>query len=210
MSKEELKKQLEDYGFEEKYINQAVLQSNNLEEAVNLIVLLQEQDSQPIFQQQQVNPKPPQQAQGNAQQGLFTNINDIQFDIDFSDIKPIQQDKRFKMVCVVRNDLKMGIGKIAAQTGHAVLGAYKQMQNRNLVHDLFQWEECGQAKIVVKCESQQELLDLQSRAQQLGLNNYIVQDAGRTQVEPGSLTVMALGPADGNLIDQVTKHLKLL
>ena len=30
-----------------------------------------------------------------------------------------------KMVLVVRNDLKMGKGKIGAQWGHATLGAYK-------------------------------------------------------------------------------------
>lgn len=49
--------------------------------------------------------------------GLFTNIDDIPFDVDFSNIRApmdINVGKRHKMVCVVRMDLKMGIGKIAA------------------------------------------------------------------------------------------------
>lgn len=60
--------------------------------------------------------------------GLFGNIDSIAFDIDFSDIRgPLEYNdgKRFKMICIARMDLKMGIGKIAAQVGHAVLGAYK-------------------------------------------------------------------------------------
>lgn len=36
----------------------------------------------------------------------------------------------FKMVLVVRNDLKMGKGKIAAQCSHATLGLYKKVLYR--------------------------------------------------------------------------------
>ncbi len=51
---------------------------------------------------------------------------------------------------------------------------------------------------------------LEQKATALGLNTYIVHDAGRTQIPAGSQTVLAIGPAPKSLIDQVTGHLKLL
>ena len=59
------------------------------------------------------------------------------------------------------------------------------------------WEDQGQAKIVVKVESEAELLEIQKRAEEQGINTCAIRDAGRTQVEPDTLTVCALGPADG-------------
>ncbi|XP_025884355.1 uncharacterized protein [Solanum lycopersicum] len=94
----------------------------------------------------------------------------------------------FKMVLVVRNDLKMGKGKIAAQC---------------------RWEMCGQVKVVVKIESEDDMLVLQERAKSINIPTHITIDAGRTQIAPNSRTVMAiLGPAD--MVDNVTGGLKLL
>jgi PTH2 family peptidyl-tRNA hydrolase len=58
--------------------------------------------------------------------------------------------------------------------------------------------------------SEAELLEIQSVAQALSLVNYVVQDAGRTQIESGSLTVLAVGPVPAEIVDSVTGHLKLL
>ncbi|KAK4384742.1 Peptidyl-tRNA hydrolase 2, mitochondrial [Sesamum angolense] len=114
----------------------------------------------------------------------------------------------FKMVLVVRNDLKMGKGKIAAQCSHATLGLYKKILNR-APKSLGRWEMCGQVKVVVKVESEDDMLVLQERANSLNLPTHITIDAGRTQIAPNSRTVMAiLGPAD--LVDDVTGGLKLL
>ncbi|KAK6936539.1 Peptidyl-tRNA hydrolase, PTH2 [Dillenia turbinata] len=114
----------------------------------------------------------------------------------------------FKMVLVVRNDLKMGKGKIAAQCSHATLGLYKKLFNR-APKALNRWENCGQVKVVLKTESEDEMLVLQGRAKSLNLPSHITIDAGRTQIAPNSRTVMAiLGPAD--LVDDVTGGLKLL
>lgn len=52
--------------------------------------------------------------------------------------------------------------------------------------------------------------ELSAAARLAGLPTYIVQDAGRTQVAPGSRTVLAIGPAPRSAIDQVTGHLRLL
>ncbi|XP_042477369.1 peptidyl-tRNA hydrolase 2, mitochondrial-like [Macadamia integrifolia] len=114
----------------------------------------------------------------------------------------------FKMVLVVRNDLKMGKGKIAAQCSHATLGLYKKLHHK-APKALNRWEMCGQVKVVLKIESEEELLVLQKRAKSLKLPTHITVDAGRTQIAPNSRTVMTiLGPAD--LVDDVTGGLKLL
>ncbi|CAN6269544.1 unnamed protein product [Urochloa humidicola] len=114
----------------------------------------------------------------------------------------------FKMVLVVRNDLKMGKGKIAAQCSHATLVLFKKLQQR-APKSLRRWERCGQVKVVVKIESEEDMLVLQGRAKSLNLPTHITIDAGRTQIAPNSRTVMAiLGPAD--MVDDVTGGLKLL
>ncbi|CAH9070834.1 unnamed protein product [Cuscuta epithymum] len=116
--------------------------------------------------------------------------------------------KDFKMVLVVRNDLKMGKGKIAAQCSHATLGLYKKLCNR-APKALERWEMCGQVKVVVKIESEDDMLVLQERAKLIKLPTHITIDAGRTQIAPNSRTVMAiLGPSD--MVDDVTGGLKLL
>jgi len=114
----------------------------------------------------------------------------------------------FKMVLVVRNDLKMGKGKIAAQCSHATLGLYKKLLNR-APKALNRWEMCAQPKVVVKIESEEDMLALQERAKTLKLPTHITIDAGRTQIAPNSRTVMAiLGPLE--VVDEVTGGLKLL
>lgn len=114
----------------------------------------------------------------------------------------------FKMVLVVRNDLKMGKGKVAAQCSHAAVSAYKQVQRRN-PELLKQWEYCGQPKVVVKAPDEDALIDLLGHAKEVGLPVSLIQDAGRTQIAPGSRTVLGIGPGPADLIDRVTGDLKL-
>ncbi|XP_075709151.1 peptidyl-tRNA hydrolase 2, mitochondrial [Rhinoderma darwinii] len=125
-----------------------------------------------------------------------------------SEASVMGESGEFKMVLVVRNDLKMGKGKVAAQCSHAAVSAYKQLQKRN-PELLKQWEYCGQPKVVVKAPDEGALVELLSQAKLLGLTISLIQDAGRTQIAPGSRTVLGVGPGPGNLIDKVTGHLKL-
>ncbi|KAL6609627.1 hypothetical protein ACP70R_039596 [Stipagrostis hirtigluma subsp. patula] len=103
--------------------------------------------------------------------------------------------EELKMVLVVRQDLKMGAGKIASQCAHAATGLYAELlsSNRGLLR---QWEQFGQAKIVLTCKNQQEMNRLKETAEHRGLPTYIVADAGRTQVLSGSKTVLAIGPEE--------------
>ncbi|KAG0495051.1 hypothetical protein HPP92_006045 [Vanilla planifolia] len=97
------------------------------------------------------------------------------------------------MVLVVRQDLKMGAGKVASQCAHAATGMYAELlqSNRSLLR---QWEQCGQPKIVVTCKNLQEMNKLKDTADLYGLPTLIIADAGRTQVQEGSKTVLAIGP----------------
>merc|ERR1719249_86337 len=114
-----------------------------------------------------------------------------------------------KMMLVVRKDLKMGQGKIAAQCGHATLAAYKLAQ-RKAPKALAQWGRQGQPKIAAKVDSEDGLMEVYAKALSLGLVASVIQDAGRTQIAPGSKTVVAVGPGPVELVDKVTGTLKLL
>jgi PTH2 family peptidyl-tRNA hydrolase len=75
---------------------------------------------------------------------------------------------------------------------------------------LSRWEKFGQAKIAVQTKSQDEMLELCRKARGMGVTAEVIQDAGRTQIEAGSMTVLGVGPAPKSLVDQITGHLKLL
>ncbi|KAH6656915.1 peptidyl-tRNA hydrolase PTH2-domain-containing protein [Truncatella angustata] len=138
-------------------------------------------------------------------------------DVDSSSTPPANlgsPNEECKLVLVVRTDLGMTKGKIAAQASHATLACYKTLSRKSPTSPegqlLKRWERNGQAKIAVQVKSQQELLDLMGKARSLGLTAEVIQDAGRTQIEAGSMTVLGVGPAPKSLIDQVTGGLKLL
>ncbi|XP_020518787.1 peptidyl-tRNA hydrolase 2, mitochondrial isoform X2 [Amborella trichopoda] len=80
----------------------------------------------------------------------------------------------------------MGKGKIAAQCSHATLGLYKKVVSR-APKALERWEMNGQVKVVLKIESEEELLVLQAKAKSLKLPTHITIDAGRTQIAPSML-----------------------
>ena len=114
-----------------------------------------------------------------------------------------------KQVIVVRSDLGMGRGKIAAQTAHASLEAAERSVREK--RDWYEtWKAEGQAKIVVKVGGQEELEEIHRRAVSMKLPSSIIHDAGRTQLEPGTATCVAVGPAPEELVDQITGQLKLL
>lgn len=114
-----------------------------------------------------------------------------------------------KMVLVVRNDLKMTKGKIAAQACHGALGAY-QMAVETCPEAVVRWERTGCAKVALRVEEEAGLLGVRAAARAARLPHYLVVDAGRTQIDPGSKTVCAVGPAPIGAIDKITGHLKLL
>lgn len=119
-------------------------------------------------------------------------------------------NEEVKLMLVVRSDLGMTKGKIAAQCGHATLAVYKTLMGNAAAEPMLRrWENGGQAKVAVKCDGEEDLLLLQGQAMSLGLVARVIRDAGRTQIQAGSATVLGvLGPK--STVDQVTGGLKLL
>ena len=100
------------------------------------------------------------------------------------------------------------VGKIGAQCGHATLACYKRFLKSDPI--LRRWERAGQMKVALQVKSEDELEILQAQAISLGLVAEVIADAGRTQIAPGSHTVLGIGPGPESLINQVTGQLRLL
>ena len=103
-----------------------------------------------------------------------------------------------------------GVGKVAAQVSHACLGAYKDITRSGSRNVLQAWEQSGEPTIVLAVADLVELDSLLVRAQEQGLGTHKIADAGRTEVDPGTVTVAAIGPAEVERIDAVTGGLSLL
>jgi peptidyl-tRNA hydrolase, PTH2 family len=112
-----------------------------------------------------------------------------------------------KLAVVVRADLDMGRGKTAAQVAHAAVAAVLANLGTD---DMAGWLREGQPKVVLKVTSDGDLEDVIDRAEAAGLPVELVNDAGRTQVAPGTLTCCAIGPAESQRIDAITAGLPLL
>ena len=113
-----------------------------------------------------------------------------------------------KMVLVVRTDVGMGKGKVAAQCSHAAVMCYKKALKE--APDLVErWESLGVTKVCLKIDSEEGLLSLASQARDAGVVYGVVRDAGRTQISAGTMTVLGIGPAPLDILNQITGHLKL-
>ena len=115
-------------------------------------------------------------------------------------------EPEFKQVIVVRKDLNLDKGKLAAQVAHGSLEAYKKADGE--ARD--EWELQGSKKVVVKVEDLKELMKIKDAVKELKMPYAVIRDAGKTQLEPGTVTVLGIGPADSRKLDPVTKDLKLL
>ncbi len=111
-----------------------------------------------------------------------------------------------KQVILVRDDLKLPKGKLAAQVAHASLDAALNSSKAKLAI----WRATGSKKVVLKVKDIEELEKYESLARQKKLRTAMISDAGRTVVAPGTVTCLAIGPDKEKLIDEVTGTLKML
>ena len=114
----------------------------------------------------------------------------------------------FKQVIILRKDLKMTKGKAAAQASHAaVASAIKSMRERQKEFTI--WWRNGQTKIILAVESEEELLNLEAKLQRTGVVMAKINDAGRTQLPPGTTTALGVGPHAQMDVERITSNLKL-
>jgi PTH2 family peptidyl-tRNA hydrolase len=99
----------------------------------------------------------------------------------------------------------MGEGKLAAQVAHASLMAYEDADRRAKS----EWKGEGQKKVVLKVDGESAVFELADEAERKGLPHAVVRDAGHTQLDPGTVTAIAVGPARDDMIDEVTGDLSL-
>ena len=111
-----------------------------------------------------------------------------------------------KQVILVRTDLKLPKGKLAAQAAHASVDAVLK-SDKKMVNE---WREEGMAKIVLKVKDEKELISFFQRAKDDDLVASLITDAGRTVIAPGTRTCVGIGPDEEEKIDRLTGRLGLL
>ncbi len=131
-----------------------------------------------------------------------------------------------KQVIVVRKDLNMRKGKIAAQVAHASMAVILDMMSKKVIlngrmekwallmsvdDDVYKWLNGPFVKVVVGVEYKEDLMDLYVAASMAKIPNALIQDSGRTEFHgKPTYTCIGIGPAAPEEIDKITGHLKLL
>jgi PTH2 family peptidyl-tRNA hydrolase len=129
-----------------------------------------------------------------------------------------------KQVIVMRKDLNMRKGKMAAQASHASLAVIlnemrvsstgmKVTRTLELKTDsaMSKWLSGAFAKICVSADTEEQLLEIYQAAREKGLSCVLITDAGRTEFNGvPTITCCAIGPSYPEDIDPITKELKLL
>ena len=110
-----------------------------------------------------------------------------------------------KQVILVRKDLRLPSGKMAAQACHASGEAAYQLSET----DYEAWRSTGMAKVVLRVDSLEELLAIQKIGIATGITCALITDEGRTCIEPGTITCLGMGPADPAELDKIVGHLRL-
>jgi PTH2 family peptidyl-tRNA hydrolase len=103
----------------------------------------------------------------------------------------------------------MSPGKLAVQVAHGSLAAAERVrQGKQKWYKA--WFREKQKKVVVKVSDDSQLHQLYDQARELEVPCELIQDAGLTELPPGTTTVLAIGPASNELVDRLTGDLPLL
>jgi peptidyl-tRNA hydrolase, PTH2 family len=115
----------------------------------------------------------------------------------------------YKLCVCVRRDIKLSPGKMAVQVAHAAVScALKAKKDKP---DWFErWYGEGQKKVVLKAHDLAQLYLLKADAEAYGLTSAIIADAGLTEVPPGTVTCLGIGPGPEETVNKVTGALPLM
>ena len=117
-----------------------------------------------------------------------------------------KSNAQFKQVILVRTDLKLPAGKLAAQVAHASVDGVLETDKKIIAA----WHRERMKKVVLAVKTEYDLRKYAEQARSHGLVTCIVVDAGKTVVEPGTTTCCSIGPDLEKKIDPITGKLKVL
>jgi len=109
----------------------------------------------------------------------------------------------YKQVILVREDLNLPKGKMAAQVGHACVESAMKA-DKKIVSE---WRQNGAKKVVLKIENEKALFEMKQQLDQVGLVSAVITDAGKTIIAPGTVTCIGIGPDQEEIVDKITGHL---
>ncbi|MCI4349475.1 MAG: peptidyl-tRNA hydrolase Pth2 [Thermoplasmata archaeon] len=113
------------------------------------------------------------------------------------------------MALIVRAELRLTSGKAAVQVAHAAVQLAELASRRS--RDAFDaWQKGGAKKIALQASTLEAMEELERKARSMGIPAIMVEDAGLTEVAPGTRTVLGLGPARSEELDRITGSLDLL
>jgi PTH2 family peptidyl-tRNA hydrolase len=117
----------------------------------------------------------------------------------------------YKQVILVRTDLKMPKGKLAAQVSHASVGCViNALKNKTTKKIVEEWVDEGMKKSILKVRDEKELMYYRRIAEENRLVTSLITDSGRTFFKQSTMTCLGIGPDKEKKIDEVTGKLKLL
>ena len=111
----------------------------------------------------------------------------------------------YKQVILLRQDLKLPLGKASSQVAHASVDAVMKSDKR--IVDL--WKKEGGKKIVLKVKDEKELFKYKQMAEGIGLKTALIKDAGHTVLEPETITCLGIGPDLEDKINKISGKLKM-
>lgn len=112
----------------------------------------------------------------------------------------------YKQVILVREDLKLPKGKMAVQVAHASVSCALKSNKVKLLA----WRLGGQKKIVLKVPTLTHLERFQMLFKKHKVKTVTISDAGKTVVDPGTITCLGAGPDTSEKIDKVSGRLKMM
>ena len=115
----------------------------------------------------------------------------------------------YKQVILIRTDLGMSTGKKCAQACHAA-GSAADLARTRQKYAWKTWKQTGKKKVILKIKTLEDMQDIVNQLKRKEIPHYLIQDAGLTQLEPGTITALGIGPVQSNVIDPITGNLKLL
>jgi len=109
------------------------------------------------------------------------------------------------MALIVRRDLAMSAGKMAVQCAHAAVTCTRRARQHGRLYD--RWLESGARKVCLAADDEVHLNELLAMAETHHVVHALITDAGHTELPPGTVTVLGLGPAPRRTLDAITGSL---